>query len=484
MRISERSGRIGSRGNYCVPLVGAASVFVVASARSQSIGINELRALDPTLNGSGIRVAQPEASSGPQVSPPDFEVNPANSLVNQPPSLFTYTSSNGTSTSFGGSVGQESGHADNVASLFYGIPNGVATNVSHVDNYDADYFISLVTNRVNVPALVINQSFVVADNMGNPIQDPATDQFYDNYIAAFNKVIVSGAGNFGKPDSPSTAYNDISVGAFGTGASSSVGPTLDGRSKPDIVAPAGATSFSTPQVSGAAAILLQAGARGDGGAGAAADSQDFRTVKALLLNGATKPAGWTHTQTAPLDPNYGAGILNVFNSYEQLAGGKHAPITTTATLTLGGPHAPPVVGGNEPSTVGWDFTTLTMSAANDNVDHYFFNVTNPSALTATLDWERQDGQATINNLDLYLYDANTGALIDQSISAVDNVEYLFDQNLPAGRYDLQVLSHGGTIVSPTETYALAYNFAATPEPASGLMIVCGLGWVMGRRRRG
>jgi hypothetical protein len=480
MRISDRSGRIGSRGNFCVPLVGAASVFVAASARSQSIGINELRALDPTLNGGGVPVAQAEASSG--ANPPDFEVNPANSGVNQPASLFTYYSSNGTSTSLGGSVGQESGHADTVASLFYGIPNGVATNVSHVDNYDADFFINnYVSNRVTVPALVINQSFVVVDNMGNPIQDPATDQLYDNYIAAFNKVIVSGAGNFGKPDSPSTAYNDISVGAYG--GSTAIGPTLDGRSKPDIVAPAGATSFSTPQVSGAAAILLQAGARGDGGAGTASDSQDFRVIKALLLNGATKPAGWTHTQTAPLDPTYGAGILNVFNSYEQLAGGKHAPITSTSTLTLGGPHAPPTgISGNEPSNIGWDFTTLTMSLSNDNVEHYFFNVASPSTLSALLDWERQDGQATINNLDLYLYDANSGTLIDQSISSVDNVEHLFDQNLPAGRYDLEVLSHGGTIVSPTETYALAYSFAATPEPASGVIMICGLSCIMFRRR--
>ena len=37
----------------------------------------------------------------------------------------------------------ESGHADSVAGNFYGISGGVATNVAHVDNYDANYFIQI-----------------------------------------------------------------------------------------------------------------------------------------------------------------------------------------------------------------------------------------------------------------------------------------------------------------------------------------------------
>ena len=40
------------------------------------------------LNGTGIRVAQPEALG--TNSPPEFEVNPANSSVQQPVTLFTY----------------------------------------------------------------------------------------------------------------------------------------------------------------------------------------------------------------------------------------------------------------------------------------------------------------------------------------------------------------------------------------------------------
>ena len=121
---------------------------------------------------------------------------------------------------------------------------------------------------------------------------------------------------------PATCYNGIGVGAYG--GSSSIGPTLDnGRAKPDITAPGlRTTSFSTPQVAGAAAVLMQAGLRGDGG-GDTNSAADIRTVKALLLNGAIKPADWTNHAASPLDTRYGAGVLNVFNSYKQLAGGKH-----------------------------------------------------------------------------------------------------------------------------------------------------------------
>src|SRR6185436_17639641 len=96
----------------------------------------------------------------------------------------------------------------------------------------------------------------------------------------YGTVFVCGAGNGGPVSSPATAYNVIAVGAYGGPSSSS---TVDGRSKPDITAPASFTSFSTPLVSGAAALLSQAAARNDGGAGTAVSAGDVKTIKALLL---------------------------------------------------------------------------------------------------------------------------------------------------------------------------------------------------------
>src|SRR5262249_1545219 len=142
------------------------------------------------------------------------------------------------------------------------------------------------------------------------------------YAARYGTLFITGAGNSGSVSSPATCYNGMGVAAYG--GNSSIGPTSDGRSKPDITAPASLTSFSTPQVSGAAAVLLQAANRNDAGAGTAADAGDARTLKALLMNGAEKPSDWAHTATAPLDARYGAGVLNLWNSYRQLRGGKQA----------------------------------------------------------------------------------------------------------------------------------------------------------------
>jgi hypothetical protein len=271
---------------------------------------------------------------------------------------------------------------------------------------------------------------------------------------------VSGAGNGGQVFAPSTCYNGMSVGAYG--GSSSTGPTLDnGRAKPDITAPQGATSYSTPQVAGAAAVLVQAGLRGDSGSATNA-AADIRTVKALLLNGAIKPANWTNGPFSPLDARYGAGVLNVFNSYEQLAGGRHG-YTVSVSVTTNAPHPPTGASGSVPTLSGWDFNTNSSTSTTDGVKHYYFDVTNDLSgatftATATLVWNRQQNKTAINDLDLFLYDASSSNLIASSTSPVDNVEHLFVQDLPPGRYDLQVLKNGGVSVSSSETYALAFEF--------------------------
>src|SRR5262245_30537269 len=119
----------------------------------ETIGLVTLRNLVPSLTGTGVAVAHPEAGA------PTWEVNPA--VVAQPQSLFTWIASAGSSSSYPNSLGSESGHADEVGRLFYGLTNGVAPDVAHVDNYDANYFLnSLVTPGAVIPGRVVNQSFV------------------------------------------------------------------------------------------------------------------------------------------------------------------------------------------------------------------------------------------------------------------------------------------------------------------------------------
>jgi hypothetical protein len=450
--------------NKIAPLFFFAAVFFCVATRGQTldqIGVTLLRAVTTNVNGTGVRVAQPEAGFD-QVT--NWEVNPG--TVGRPPGFFTYISANGSTTNFPNSLSSESGHADAVAGIFYGISGGVATNVAHADNYDANYFVqihsigvslvvSLPSTNINDP--VVNQSFVFSGATTG--QQQAIDSAYDNYAAQFNTLFVSGIGNGGPVNPPATCYNGIGVGAYG--GNSSVGPTPDnGRAKPDITAPASETSFSTPFVAGAAALLIQAGLRGDGGDTNSA--ADIRTIKSLLLNGAIKPVDWTNSNSSPLDARYGAGVLNAFNSYEQLAGGKHGYIVS-ASVASGGAHQPTGATGTESVLSGWDFNTNSSSLTTDGVNHYYFNVTNNLSgskftATATLVWNRQQNKTGINNLDLFLYDAISSNLVACSTSLVDNVEHIWLPQLPQGRYDLQVWKQGGTTVSASEPYALAWEF--------------------------
>jgi hypothetical protein len=158
--------------------------------------------------------------------------------------------------------------------------------------------------------------------------------------------------------------------------------------------------------------------------------------------------------------------VNVFNSWKQLTGGKHTFIASNS-VPNNNPH-PPISSTNNVSTHrGWDLNSISSSALNDGVNHYCFSLSNMmsgAAYTAdiTLVWNRQFHAVSINDLDVFLYDMNSGALIACSTSHVDNVEHIYVPKLPPGRYDLQVLKHGGVSVSFTETYALAFEFFGMP----------------------
>ncbi len=358
---------------------------------------------------------------------------------------------------------------------FYGTSTGVAPGVPTVYNYDADFYANEVVfpetplkGGIPVAPKVVNQSFIFQPNASD---DAVIAQLYDNYVDDTGTIIVSAAGNGPAANmtlvqSPADAYNVISVGALGIVPGST--GTLDGRSKPDITAPGGATSFTTPLVSGIATLLVQAGTP------MGPDAIDPRTIKAILLNGAVKPLGWTHTQTAPLDSQTGAGIVNALNSYRNLVAGEQFPTAITTTASLGGPH-PAIHSLVNLNLQGWALTTITSGPTDDAVDHYVFYVGTSLSTSVTLTWNRpaldvlsdydphnpNPTVSGINNLDLYIYNVTTGAPITASTSLVDNVEQLFLPNLNPGQYDLEVVKNGGgpgnpNWVSDSETYALAW----------------------------
>jgi hypothetical protein len=440
-----------SNARLAVLLLGL--LLVPAAGESQvlnTIGVTGLRQIAPGLTGSGIYVGQAEAGN------PTWEVNPA--AVGQPVSLFTWISTNGSDSTFPNGGGFESGHADTVGNAFYGFSTGVAPGVSHIDNYEAGHFYSsYVASLVQVTPVIVNQSYI----FGTP--GTANDLDFDNYTARFGTLFVNGVGNGGPVSSPATAYNGIGVGAYG--GNTSVGPTTDGRCKPDITAPADYTSFSTPLVAGVASLLLQAAKEGAGGSISVATNA--LTLKTLLLNGAMKTADWTNSTAYPLDARYGAGIVHAVNSYRLLRGGKQGFTVNTTSTSLAG-HLPPTANTNIYVRRGWDYNTLSSSATKDSVNHYFFDVSSTSrtsfVFTATLGWQKGLNQPLASAFDLFLYNVSNNVLVASSQSTANNVEHIYLPVLPPGRYDLQVQKSAAGGLPSAEPYAVSWNLGPIEAP--------------------
>ena len=473
--------------------LGGLEASLTAQAQNlDTIGVTLLRMVTTNVNGTGIRVAQPEASDSTNTSA-GFEVNPANSSVQQPVGLFTYIATNGTANDFPNTLGSESGHADSVAGNFYGMPGGVATNVAHVDNYDANYLhqqvssMAISTNyTASLPAcehqrLRGEPEFHVFGNAFRSTNKQAIDSAYDNYAAQYNTLFVSGAGNGGPVRMPAgDVLQRHRRGRFRRSAVPASGRrwTMAAPSRTSS-RPAGVTSFSTPQVAGAAAVLMQAGLRGDGGSDTNS-AADIRTVKALLLNGAVKPADWTNNPPSPLDTRYGAGVLNVFNSYEQLAGGKHGYIVSTSVST-GSPHPPTGATGTISALSGWDFNTNTSSSHFRRGESLLFQRHQRREQRrlhrhgdAGLEPPTESNQHQ-QSRSVFVQRRHSN-LVACSTSLVDNVEHIFVPQLAPGRYDLQVLEGRRVpdIVSSSETYALAWEFFSTLLNARTVRHQCGI----------
>jgi hypothetical protein len=224
-------------------------------------------------------------------------------------------------------------------------------------------------------------------------------------------------------------YNSIAVGVS-NGNHPHSGTTLDtaGRAKPDLVAPLSYTSYATPVVASTAMILIAESQRTP----ALAAARNAIVVKALLLAGATKSEfpSWTHSQQHPLDTIYGAGELNVYNSYKALVAGQQSPSTVKET-----------------ALDGWDFNTTSTGSRR----LYFFSVPAGKRMTlsAVLSWYRhivpngtwQVLTPRLENLDLKLWRSSgfvAGGQVDSSNSTIDNVEHIYNTTLLSGQYALEV----------------------------------------------
>jgi autotransporter-associated beta strand protein len=459
--------RAWSAAALTLVFVSAAS----ASAQSDPVGYNALLASFSAAGlpapGTGIIVEQNEAplTSGGNNFAPD---------TTQP-----YLSGKTVFNMSGAS--SASGHASSVAQAFYGVASwgGFASGVTQADLFNANTWpsINLHVQSLVLPGTVANNPSVANFSWTSDQNNPGTSAYNNDVLRRFDWMInrdnlvavVAVANGGGAPILPlmASGYNSIAVG-LNTGASST-GPVpvtygIDGpgRSKPDIVAPdpfsTGADSYATPVVAADATALVQV-ARTYASLSAGTNAA---VVKAIVMASASKnplPA-WTHTPSAPLDPQYGVGQVNFNSSYQVMTAGPQVASTTSLA-----------------ASTGWSYSTVNPSTSSGSAQTYYFQVPagQPYDLSALLTWQRVltptmsgttynflPSMATIN---LKLYQANSftlGSLLQSSSSTIDNVQYLFGRALPAGQYALQVQRVDSLSGGSLGNFALAWQTQSVP----------------------
>jgi hypothetical protein len=407
------------------------------------IGFTRLKAIAgaelPTTAGAGL--TQVEALEYPGNYSPD----PGNALLTGK----TFALKSGSSGA--------SNHATHVATNFYATTSLLPGNAA-VDIYSADGWMNGDFLRVGTSNLPVTETRAVQNHswayIPNANANPPISSLTEAQVAEIDKrldysinqdgfVCAVGSDNNSSTTLPQLlcqSYNTISVGRDdGLHSAGFTAHDGSGRIKPDIVAPSAnpeyATSWTTPMVAGAAGLLRSKLAASYAQTGANLP----RAVKALLLASATKNTvpNWNNTSARPLDDIYGAGELNVHHAYLALRAGKAAASSGAAYGIRG--WAAESVSGNAAKT--WFFTIPAGATS--------------TPFCAALTWHRvatkskflNTWSATLANLNLRLHQASAftvGAQIAASSSAVDNVELVYQPELPPGTYALVVQNTSAT----------------------------------------
>ncbi len=325
--------------------------------------------------------------------------------------------------------------------------------------------------------LVINQDCRV---IVTGIHDPCTiangnsiwTKIYDYYAYEYNVVFANASGNYASEVTIfGDAYNGITTGGLAVtepdvylkvGSGSNSGPTVDGRRKPDIVAPsqdqtlpasssdtawatvgssAGQTSYSGPQAAGVAAVLLGA-ADGTGDT----DDNQSEVIKVVIVNSAFPNINDKgNNPTNPADSNNtwhgdrGYGRIDALRAYELLSADKVAE------------------GADIIQQKGWAYDTMTGFGEHT----YSILGARNERLVLTVTWHRQITKTGPNyndegspkfNLDLTIKDPN-GVIIFSEASTLDNLEKVDLLLAKDGMYEVTLEN----TTSKSRDYALAFE---------------------------
>ena len=310
------------------------------------------------------------------------------------------------------------------------------------ESYSSDVLSAMDWAVTNTPLKVLNYSYGGTTSS----DDDGFSQSIDQYIDTYGLTLAVAAGNSGPGaktvNSPGIAYNTITVADWSTrgtiASSSSRGPTASGRYKPDVAAPGTniystnyqwsaspgtsddfismtGTSMASPHIAGSAAVLRSAGVT------------NALAVKAILLN-TTDNTGWAS--------DCGWGYANLTRAWQELFYG-------TGSLAAS----------------GFQLYKLTLA----------------SAFSASAVWNRHISGSTsnFNDIDLYLYRADTGGLLTSSTSTIQNVEQVATTYAGDAVVTVDMASSALRGVS-SEPYAVAFSQAWTAAAGPQIVPSCSL----------
>ncbi|MHC1592018.1 MAG: S8 family serine peptidase [Candidatus Helarchaeales archaeon] len=383
----------------------------------------------------------------------------------------------------GGNIYDDNGHGTHVAGIItsrHATYTGVATNVSLLnvkvlDNHGDGNSGDLIAGAEWAVTSASQKADILSFSGGAiPFQSPSNLQndgqdflslFVDAITTVYDVLWVCAAGNEGEWGSnminiPGDAYNCLTVGNINDGGNiarfndfisskSSTGPTIDGRIKPDLVAPGvnieslyndggtfelSGTSMSTPHVSGAAACLYE----------------------------------YLETVRSDIQKSYYPLVAKASLIYTAQDKGSDGPDGTYGYGYLDMAHLNDFLD-NEAIAVG---TMDSESVVFSRPVYYRFSLSSTSNFSLTMTWYRhvnyvsssllgKYGDGTANNFDVFLYNYTSGELLASSTDTKNNIEQISHSNLAAGDYFIKILQVDTPQYYGAHPFAIASSTALT-----------------------
>jgi hypothetical protein len=380
-----------------------------------------------------------------------------------------------------------SGHATTVGKDYYGLTTSIAPAIDDIHLWEVNDWLlagfmhtstGLLPDASPAGLKLLNHSWV--GSFGTNGQDNNGLRRLDFVMNRDDQLMIVGVNNIGGANLAfvSHMYNGLSVGLDDGDhlfADTKVGIDGAGRMKPEIVAPGALTSWSTPVVAAAAALMVETAV--DMSPLVQTDAERGEVIKAVLMAGANHRTGWTNNPVTsgpsrgitsrPLDDVFGVDLVNVDRSHMILTGRQQ-------------PGAVQVPSSNNGRYAGWDLADVGIGQSR----WWHLKACDLAAEVSILaTWHRKVSSPfgntnwAVANFDLVLWriDGNQqlvtlvgddglgffggGNVVSQS--QVDNVEHLYITQLEPGDYALELRRLDNLIAYPSYEAAVAWLL---PDP--------------------